>query len=118
MHEHSVQYIYIFVCSVCMKVLVDGHDIRSLNLKWLRQHIGVVSQEPVLFATTIAENIRYGKDGVTQQDIEKATKEANAHDFIMRLPQVSGFFFGKFNWLLKMAGFKSIFPNIMMSNYF
>ena len=77
-----------------MKVLVDGHDIRNLNLKWLREHIGVVSQEPVLFATTIAENIRYGKDGVTQEDIEKATKEANAHDFIMRLPQVSGFFFG------------------------
>ena len=76
-----------------MKVLVDGHDIRNLNLKWLREHIGVVSQEPVLFATTIAENIRYGKDGVTQEDIEKATKEANAHDFIMRLPQVSGFFF-------------------------
>ena len=77
-----------------MKVLVDGHDIRDLNLKWLREHIGVVSQEPVLFATTIAENIRYGKEGVTQQDIEKATREANAHDFIMRLPQVSGFFFG------------------------
>ena len=77
-----------------MKVLVDGHDIRSLNLKWLREHIGVVSQEPVLFATTIAENIRYGKDGVTQQDIEKATKEANAHDFIMKLPQVSGLVFG------------------------
>jgi len=77
-----------------VKVLVDGRDIRSLNLKWLREHIGVVSQEPVLFATTIAENIRYGKDGVTQEDIEKATKEANAHDFIMRLPQVSGFLFG------------------------
>ncbi|KAL9972823.1 hypothetical protein ACROYT_G019202 [Oculina patagonica] len=69
------------------QVTVDGHDIRTLNLKWLRQHIGVVSQEPVLFATTIAENIRYGKDGITQEDIERATKEANAHDFIMRLPQ-------------------------------
>ena len=73
---------------------VDGHDIRSLKLKWLREHIGVVNQEPVLFDTTIAENIRYGKDGVTQEDIEKAAKEANAHDFIMRLPQVSGIFFG------------------------
>ena len=89
-----------------MKVLVDGHDIRDLNLKWLREHIGVVSQEPVLFATTIAENIRYGKEGVTQQDIEKATREANAHDFIMRLPQVSGFFFGIFNCVMKMASFK------------
>jgi len=72
-----------------VKVLVDGRDIRNLNLKWLREHIGVVSQEPVLFATTIAENIWYGKDGVTQEDIEKATKEANAHDFILKLPQVS-----------------------------
>ena len=74
-----------------MKVTIDGHDIRSLNLKWLREHIGVVNQEPVLFATTIAENIRYGKDGVTQEDIERATKMANAHDFIKSLPQVSGF---------------------------
>ena len=73
-----------------VKVTVDGHDIRNLNLKWLREHIGVVSQEPVLFATTIAENIRYGKDGVTQEDIERAAKKANAHDFITRLPQVSG----------------------------
>ena len=77
-----------FVYSV-IKVTVDGHDIRSLNLKWLREHIGIVSQEPVLFGTTIAENIRYGKDGVTQDDIEKATRMANAHDFISRLPQVS-----------------------------
>lgn len=72
-----------------MKVTVDGYDIRNLNLKWLREQIGVVSQEPVLFATTIAENIRYGKDGVTQDDIERATKMANAHDFIKSLPQVS-----------------------------
>ncbi|KAJ7379512.1 ABC transporter B member 11 [Desmophyllum pertusum] len=69
------------------EVTIDGHDIRNLNLKWLREQIGVVSQEPVLFATTIAENIRYGKDGVTQENIERATKMANAHDFISRLPQ-------------------------------
>lgn len=67
---------------------VDGRNIKTLNLKWLRQHIGVVSQEPVLFATTIAENIRYGRDGATQQDIENAAKLANAHDFIMKLPKV------------------------------
>lgn len=95
-HSYWAQCSCTFVSSffVCVKVLVDGHDIRSLNLKWLREHIGVVSQEPVLFATTIAENIRYGKDGVTQEEIERATKKANAHDFIMRLPQVSGFLFG------------------------
>ncbi|XP_073253010.1 ATP-dependent translocase ABCB1-like isoform X3 [Porites lutea] len=70
-----------------VKVSVDGHNIPSLNLKWLRQHIGVVSQEPVLFDTTIAENIRYGKEDVTQEEIEKATKMANAHDFIRSLPK-------------------------------
>lgn len=50
--------------------------------------IGVVSQEPVLFATTIAENIRYGRLDVTQYEIEQAAKEANAYDFIMTLPDV------------------------------
>ena len=84
-----ITFCSLFVAIVFMKVTVDGHDIRSLNLKWLREHIGVVSQEPVLFDTTIAENIRYGKDGVSQEDIEKATKMSNAHDFISRLPQVS-----------------------------
>ncbi len=48
----------------------------------------MVSQEPVLFATTIAENIRYGREGVSQDDIEEACKNANAHDFIMDLPEV------------------------------
>ncbi|XP_078573249.1 ATP-dependent translocase ABCB1-like isoform X2 [Branchiostoma floridae x Branchiostoma japonicum] len=68
-------------------VELDGQDIRSLNIQWLRQHIGVVSQEPILFATTIAENIRYGREDVTQAEIEKAAREANAHDFISKLPQ-------------------------------
>lgn len=57
-------------------------------MKWLRQHIGLVSQEPVLFGTTIAENIRYGRDGVTQEDIENVARMANAHDFIQTLPDV------------------------------
>ncbi|XP_025093405.1 LOW QUALITY PROTEIN: multidrug resistance protein 1-like [Pomacea canaliculata] len=69
------------------QVAVDGHDIKTLNLKWLRDQIGVVSQEPVLFAATIAENIRYGKRDVTQAAIEAAAKEANAHGFISHLPQ-------------------------------
>ncbi|XP_051921766.1 ATP-binding cassette, sub-family B (MDR/TAP), member 4 isoform X13 [Hippocampus zosterae] len=68
-------------------VSVDGHDIRSLNIRHLRKMIGVVSQEPVLFATTIAENIRYGRTDVTQNEIEHAAKEANAYDFIMNLPE-------------------------------
>ena len=68
---------------------VDGHDIRDLNLKWLRDQIGVVSQEPVLFAATIADNIRYGHPDVTQEQIKAAAIEANAHDFIVKLPHVS-----------------------------
>ncbi|XP_061734955.1 bile salt export pump-like [Nerophis ophidion] len=68
-------------------VTLDGHDIRSLNMKWLRSLIGIVEQEPVLFATTIAENIRFGKPGVTMEEIIQATKEANAYNFIMDLPQ-------------------------------
>lgn len=67
---------------------LDGHDIRGLNIQWLRTLIGIVEQEPVLFATTIAENIRYGRPGVSMEDIITATKEANAYNFIMDLPQV------------------------------
>ena len=59
-----------------------------MNVKWLRQQIGIVSQEPVLFDTTIAENIRLGRDDVTMEDIAQACKEANAQDFISKLPKV------------------------------
>ncbi|XP_051565285.1 bile salt export pump isoform X2 [Myxocyprinus asiaticus] len=68
-------------------VTLDGHDIRGLNIQWLRSLIGIVEQEPVLFATTIAENIRYGRPGVTIEEIIQASKEANAYNFIMDLPQ-------------------------------
>nr|XP_014352476.1 PREDICTED: multidrug resistance protein 1-like isoform X2 [Latimeria chalumnae] len=67
-------------------ITIDGHDIRSLNVRHFREFIGVVSQEPVLFATTIANNIRYGCENVTDEEIERAAKEANAYDFIMKLP--------------------------------
>lgn len=68
-------------------VLVDGNDVKNLNIRWLRQHVGVVSQEPVLFAMSIAENIRYGRDNISQADIERAAEEANIHNFILELPQ-------------------------------
>uniref|UniRef100_A0A8B9YS26 ATP binding cassette subfamily B member 4 n=1 Tax=Bos mutus grunniens TaxID=30521 RepID=A0A8B9YS26_BOSMU len=68
-------------------IIIDGQDIRTFNVKYLREIIGVVSQEPVLFATTIAENIRYGRGNVTMDEIKQAVKEANAYEFIMRLPQ-------------------------------
>ena len=67
---------------------MDGHDIRSLNIQWLRAQIGIVEQEPVLFSTTIAENIRYGREDATMEDVVRAAKEANAYNFIMALPQV------------------------------
>ncbi|XP_023591819.1 phosphatidylcholine translocator ABCB4 [Trichechus manatus latirostris] len=68
-------------------ISIDGQDIRTFNVRYLREIIGVVSQEPVLFSTTIAENIRYGRENATMDEIKKAVKEANAYEFIMKLPQ-------------------------------
>ncbi|XP_012860104.1 phosphatidylcholine translocator ABCB4 [Echinops telfairi] len=68
-------------------ISIDGQDIRTFNVRYLREIIGVVSQEPVLFSTTIADNIRYGRGNVTMDEIKKAVKEANAYEFIMKLPQ-------------------------------
>lgn len=67
-------------------MLLDGHNVKSLELKWLRSQIGLVNQEPALFATSIKENILYGKDNGTNTDIEDACKAANAHAFIAQLP--------------------------------
>ncbi|XP_029444910.1 ATP-binding cassette sub-family B member 5-like isoform X2 [Rhinatrema bivittatum] len=67
-------------------ITLDGHDIRSLNVRHLRGLIGVVSQEPVLFGTTIKNNIRYGREDVSDEEIEEAAKEANAYNFIVELP--------------------------------
>ncbi|KAK4873210.1 hypothetical protein RN001_015239 [Aquatica leii] len=68
-------------------VLIDNHNLAELDLSWIRSHIGVVGQEPILFDTTIAENIRLGCENATQKDIEAAAKQANAHDFIEAFPQ-------------------------------
>jgi ATP-binding cassette subfamily B (MDR/TAP) protein 1 len=69
-------------------VLVDGIDIKTLQLKWLRQQIGLVSQEPVLFSTSIRDNIAYGKDGATDKEIQAAAVRANAANFINKMPEV------------------------------
>lgn len=66
-------------------VLVDGHDVRQLKLKSLREAIGIVQQDVYIFAGTVRENIAYGKKDATQQEIEEAAKHANIHDFIMGL---------------------------------
>ena len=65
---------------------VGGYDVRRLNLHWLRSNIGVVSQEPILFATTIAENICYGREDVSEEEMIAAAEAANAHSFISELP--------------------------------
>ena len=67
-------------------MLFDKKDIRSLNVKWLRSQIGTVSQEPVLFNTSIRENILFGNENATRQDVVQAAKAANAHSFITALP--------------------------------
>ncbi|CAL8095684.1 unnamed protein product [Calicophoron daubneyi] len=69
------------------EIRIEGVDIKDLDLKELRNQIGVVQQEPVLFEGTIADNIRLGKPDATQEEIEEAAKEANAHDFICALPE-------------------------------
>ena len=68
---------------------MGGHDIKDINVKWLRQQIGVVSQEPVLFDGSISDNIRFGREGATQTELEDAAKMANAHSFITNFPDVS-----------------------------
>ncbi|CAF1715668.1 unnamed protein product [Brassica napus] len=69
------------------KVMIDGKDIRRLNLKSLRLKIGLVQQEPALFAATIFDNIAYGKDGATESEVIEAARAANAHGFISGLPE-------------------------------
>lgn len=69
------------------QVLVDGKDIKSLNLTHYRKQIGYVSQEPVLFNTTIRKNILMGKPDATSAEIEEALRKSNAWDFVQEQPQ-------------------------------
>ena len=70
---------------------LDGNDVRDLNIRWLRSQIGIVSQEPVLFNSSIADNIRYGANfrDVSDEEVIEAAKAANIHSFIESQPQVS-----------------------------
>ncbi|GAB0100061.1 multidrug resistance protein 1-like [Sergentomyia squamirostris] len=68
------------------EVLIDGVNIKDFNIAFLRSQIGVVGQEPVLFSTTIGENIKFGHPEASQQEIENAAKIANCHNFIHQLP--------------------------------
>ena len=68
-------------------ITIDGKDIREVKLASLRENIGIVQQDVYLFAGTIMDNIRYGKFGATDEEVIEAAKQANAHDFIMELPE-------------------------------
>ncbi|EFH53360.1 abc transporter family protein [Arabidopsis lyrata subsp. lyrata] len=68
------------------EILIDGVSIDKLQVKWLRSQMGLVSQEPALFATTIKENILFGKEDASMDDVVEAAKASNAHNFISQLP--------------------------------
>ena len=76
--------LFVFQC-------MDKHNLKDLNLQWLRSQIGIVSQEPVLFDRSIAENIAYGDNTreVSMDEIIKAARSSNIHEFISSLPEVS-----------------------------
>ena len=67
-------------------VLLDGVDVRELNIDWLRNNIGIVQQEPILFNDTIDENIKFGNPSISREQMVHVCKMANAHDFIMKMP--------------------------------
>jgi len=81
----SVQLLERFYNKKSGRILIDGRDIEDYNIKWLRSQIGLVSQEPTLFDASVSKNIAISTPDATQEDIEKAAKLANAHDFIMKL---------------------------------
>jgi subfamily B ATP-binding cassette protein MsbA len=75
-----------FYDPVSGRIVVDGHDLRDVTIRSLREQIAVVPQEPILFADTIRENIRYGRLEATDAEIDEAARSANATEFIARLP--------------------------------
>ncbi|KAM7494945.1 hypothetical protein LguiB_029554 [Lonicera macranthoides] len=75
-----------FYDPVAGQVSLDGRDLKVYNLRWLRNHLGVVQQEPIIFSTTIRENIIYARHNATEAEIKEAARIANAHHFISSLP--------------------------------
>ena len=68
------------------KIVLDGRDLVSLDVEWLRTQVGAVSQEPLLFARSIADNIRYARPTATDAEVEEAARTANALEFVKRFP--------------------------------
>ncbi|XP_040591753.1 multidrug resistance protein 2 isoform X2 [Mesocricetus auratus] len=83
-----VQLLERFYDPMAGTVFLDGKEVKQLNVQWLRAHLGIVSQEPILFDCSITENIAYGDNSrvVSQEEIVRAAKEANIHQFIESLP--------------------------------
>lgn len=75
-----------FYDPVAGQVSLDGRDLKSYNLRWLRNHLGLVQQEPIIFSTTIRENIIYARHTASEAEIKEAARIANAHHFISSLP--------------------------------
>lgn len=82
----SISLLQRFYDPVKGDILLDGTNIKKFQLKWWRSQMGLVSQEPVLFATSIRENILFGNETASMDQIVAASKAANAHDFITKLP--------------------------------
>lgn len=80
---------------------MDSNNIKDLNVQWLRRQIGIVSQEPVLFDCSIAENIAYGDNSreVPMAEIIEAARKSNIHNFIQSLPKVSIHILGYIHWV-------------------
>ena len=77
------------------RILIDGQDIADATQASLRAQIAIVQQEPILFHRSLAENIAYARPGASQADIERAAKQASAHDFIVSLPKGYGTLVGE-----------------------
>jgi len=99
-----------FFDPVAGRVLLDGADLRDVQLKSLRRHIALVLQEPFLFPLSVAENIAYARPAATLAEIEAAARAANAHEFIERLPAGYQTVIGERGATLS-AGSASAFPS-------
>src|SRR5690554_734438 len=75
-----------FYDPIAGSIYIDGHDVRKIQLASLREQIGLVPQDPILFGVSIRENISYGRIGATEEEVIAAARAANAHDFIMKFP--------------------------------
>lgn len=75
-----------FYDPVAGQIMLDGRDLKQFNVRWLRSHMGLVQQEPIIFSTTIRENILYARHNATESEMKEAARIANAHHFISSLP--------------------------------